>query len=266
MTALPRPVARAARTAKRVVICGGGVAAIEALLGLRGLLGLSARVDVIAPNRRFVYQPLAVAEPFGLAHTSVFELATVTAEYGAQLHVASLESVDPGRRRIALSGGETMSYHSLIVAVGARRCAWLPGALQFTGAVDVAAFQELLARLERGDLGRVTFAAPTGPGWALPSYELALLTASWIAEQHLTGIELTIVTPEQEPLATFGPTASRALRDVLADRGIRLHAERHRGKHHPRRSSARLGRDDPGRPGGGAPQARGTGPARTPSR
>ncbi len=224
MTALPRPVARAVRTAKRVVICGGGVAAIEALLGLRGLLGLSARVDVIAPNARFVYQPLAVAEPFGLAHTSVFELAAVAAEYGAELHVASLESVDSGRRRIALSGGETMSYDSLIVAVGARRCAWLPGALQFTGAVDVAAFQELLARLERGDLARVTFVAPTGPGWALPTYELALLTASWIAEQHLTGIELTIVTPEQEPLATFGPTASRALRDVLADRGIRLHA------------------------------------------
>jgi len=216
-------VARGVRDAKRVAICGGGVAAIEALLGLRGLLGLSPHVDVIAPNRRFVYQPLAVAEPFGLAHTSVFELATVTANYGAQLHVASLESVEPGRRRIALSDGETLSYDSLIVAVGARRCAWLPGALQFTGAVDVSAFRELLGRLWLGDLARVMFAAPAGPGWTLPTYELALLTASWIAEQHLSGIELTIVTPEQAPLATFGPTASRALRDVLADRGMWLH-------------------------------------------
>jgi hypothetical protein len=50
----------------------------------------------------------------------------------------------------------------------------------------------------------------------------ALLSASWVADRHLTDIELAIVTPEHEPLASFGPTASRALRDVLADRGIRL--------------------------------------------
>jgi NADH dehydrogenase FAD-containing subunit len=49
----------------RVAICGGGVAAVEALLGLRAFLGRAARVDLIAPNRCFVYEPLAVAEPFG---------------------------------------------------------------------------------------------------------------------------------------------------------------------------------------------------------
>ena len=85
------------------MICGGGVAAIEALLGLRALLGVAPHVDLIAPNRRFVYQPLAVAEPFGLAQTRLFELAAVAAEHGAQLHVASLEAVDPDKRRIALS-------------------------------------------------------------------------------------------------------------------------------------------------------------------
>jgi len=48
------------------------------------------------------------------------------------------------------------------------------------------------------------------------------MTASWVADRHLTGIEIAIFTPEEQPLASFGPTASRALRDVLADRGIRL--------------------------------------------
>ena len=139
----------------RVVICGGGVAAIEALLGLRALLGVAPHVDLIAPNRRFVYQPLAVAEPFGLAQTRLFELAAVAAEHGAQLHVASVEAVDPDKRRIALSRSATLLYDTLIVAVGARRCAWLPGALPFTGAADVSPFRELLARLERGDLSRV---------------------------------------------------------------------------------------------------------------
>jgi sulfide:quinone oxidoreductase len=74
-------------------------------------------------------------------------------------------------------------------------------------------------------VSRLAFAAPGNLGWTLPTYELALLTASWVADRHLTGIELTIVTPEREPLAIFGPTASRAMRDLLADRGIRLHSD-----------------------------------------
>ncbi len=207
---------------RRIAICGGGVAAIEALLAVRALLGVPPHVDLIAPNRRFVYQPLAVAEPFGLAQTHLFDLAAVAAEHVAQLHVASLEAVEPDRGRIALSGGATLLYDDLIVAVGARRCAWLPGAVPFTGAADVSSFRELLAQLERGDLSRVAFAAPAGISWTLPAYELALLTASWIADRHLTGVELAIITPEEEPLAVFGPAASRALRDLLADRGIRL--------------------------------------------
>jgi sulfide:quinone oxidoreductase len=222
MTALHKQGPHEAGRRTRIAICGGGVAAIEGLLGLRALLGFAPHVDLIAPNRRFVYEPLAVAEPFGLAQTLRFDLAAVAAEYGAQLHVASLEAVEPDEGRISLSGGAKLSYDSLIVAVGARRCPWLPGALHFGGAADVSSFRELLAELERGDLSRLAFAAPAGMGWMLPSYELALLTASWVAERHLTDIELAIVTPEPEPLASFGLAASRAMRDVLADRGIRL--------------------------------------------
>ena len=110
----------------RVAICGGGVAAIESLLAVRALLGLSPHVDLIAPNRHFVYQPVAVAEPFGLGHTRMFDIAAVAAEYGAQLHVASLEAVEPDKCRIALSGHRRLPYENLIVAVGARRCRGLP--------------------------------------------------------------------------------------------------------------------------------------------
>jgi sulfide:quinone oxidoreductase len=224
MTAPPKRGPQGVRRAWRVAICGGGVAAIEALLGVRALLGLAPHVDLIAPNRHFAYEPLAVAEPFGPAQTPRFDVAAVAAEYRAQLHVASLEAVEPGNGRIALSRGATVSYDSLIVTVGARRCAWLPGASHFTGVADVPSFRELLAQLEQGDVSRLAFAAPPGISWTLPLYELALLTASWVADRHLTGIELAIVTPEEEPLASFGPTVSRALRDVLADRGIRLRA------------------------------------------
>jgi len=207
----------------RVAICGGGVAAIEALLAVRALLGLAPRVDLVAPNRHFVYEPVAVAEPFGLAHTRQFDLAAVARGYGAQLHVGSLEEVVADRHRIAISGWTRLQYDRLIVAIGARRCPWLPGALHFMGAADVTAFRRLLEQLEHGEFSRLAFAAPTGASWTLPTYELALLTASWVAERHLTDVELTVVTPEKEPLASFGPAASRGMRSVLSDRGIRLY-------------------------------------------
>ncbi len=213
------------RTRWRVVICGGGVAAIEALLAVRALFGLAPHVDLIAPNRRFVYEPLAVAEPFGMEQAGRFELTAVADEYRAQLHITSLRTVEAPAHRITLSGGGRLAYDALLVAVGARACAWLPGALHFRGAADVSPFRELLAQLESAAVSRLVFAAPAKLGWTLPTYELALLTATRVAERHLTGIELTIVTPEKEPLAVFGPTASRAIRNALADRGIRLRAD-----------------------------------------
>jgi len=224
MTALPHPVSSHATRRTRIAVCGGGVAAVEAVLGLRSLLGLAPHLDLVAPNRRFVYHPVAVAEPFGMAVSRRFDLAALAEEYRAQLHVASLEAVEPERHRVVLSGGAKLPYDSVLVAIGAQRCAWLSGALHFTGAADVPAYRELLGELERGKVFGLALVLPRPTGWTLPAYELALLTAGWIADRHLTDIELVIVTPEPEPLAAFGAAASRAMRDVLSDRGIRLRA------------------------------------------
>ena len=49
-----------------IVIAGGGVASIEALLGLRTIAGDRVRLTLVAPDRDFTYRPLAVAEPFAL--------------------------------------------------------------------------------------------------------------------------------------------------------------------------------------------------------
>jgi sulfide:quinone oxidoreductase len=110
----------------------------------------------------------------------------------------------------------------LVVAVGARRRDWLEGALHFGGASDVEAFRALLGRFESGSDQRLCFVNPAGVSWTLPLYELALLTASHLAELGVIGVELTVVTPEADPLAVFGPAASRMLCNLLAARGIAL--------------------------------------------
>ena len=59
--------AHASPSPRRVVICGGVVAAVEALLALRALLEVGVEVHLVAPGRQFVYQPVAVAAPSPIA-------------------------------------------------------------------------------------------------------------------------------------------------------------------------------------------------------
>jgi sulfide:quinone oxidoreductase len=208
----------------RVVICGGGVAAAEALLALREILAIRPHIDIVAPNDKFVYRPMAVAEPFGLAKTRLFDVAAIAEDLDAELHVGSLARVCHSERCVELADGARLPYDAAIVAVGARRDAWLEGAICFRGAEDADEFTDLLGRLERGDVTRLAFASPTGLSWTLPLYEMALLTASRLAELGVTGVELTVLTAEADPLTVFGGAAGRMLRDQLSDRGIRLRA------------------------------------------
>jgi sulfide:quinone oxidoreductase len=63
----------------RVLIAGGGVAALEAALALRELGEGRVSVEMLAPEPQFWYRPLAVAEPFGLGEVRHFDLAELAA-------------------------------------------------------------------------------------------------------------------------------------------------------------------------------------------
>ena len=59
---------RADSAKPRLRIVGGGVAGIEAALALAALAPGLAETSLISPDPDFVYKPLVVAEPFGLAN------------------------------------------------------------------------------------------------------------------------------------------------------------------------------------------------------
>jgi sulfide:quinone oxidoreductase len=152
-------------------------------------------------------------------------LAAVARDLDVHLHAGHVAAIDGAGASLALADGTRVGFDAALVAVGARPLPWLEGALTFTGPAETAAFGRVLARIEAGVLTRLAFVAPGDPCWTLPMYELALLTASRIADAGLGEVELTVVTPEPAPLAALGPGATRLLRDELVDRGIRLRAE-----------------------------------------
>jgi sulfide:quinone oxidoreductase len=207
----------------RVVIAGGGVAALEALLGLRALAGGLVNVTLLSPAREFVYRPVTVAEAFDRAQARVYDVAEILADQGGgELVLDELVRVDPARRVAITGSGREIEFDALVVATGAKPRAWLRGALTFRGRADVPALRDVLEDMIGGRARSVAFALPSERMWALPLYELALMTAEHAREQGAANARVTLVTPEEEPLELFGPAAADALRPLLAGRGVEL--------------------------------------------
>lgn len=209
----------------KVLIAGGGVAGVEALLALRSLLGARVQVELIAPSSDFVYRPLAIAEPFGLGDAHRVNLETVTRDLHASFRRDSVAGVDSGRRIAKTAAGEELAYDALLLAVGVRPLEELPGALTYAGYPSNEHYKELLAAILGGEASTIAFAAPPGARWALPLYELALLTANHASSAGID-VELTVVTPESRPLEMFGPRASELVSQLLADAEVGIRTSR----------------------------------------
>jgi sulfide:quinone oxidoreductase len=204
----------------RVLIAGGGVAGLEAMLALRHLAEERLRIELLSPQRDFVYRPLAVAEPFGHGRPHRFDLARLIAERGASYVPDALVAVDTDRRLAVTRGGGEIAYDSLVIACGAVSKEALPGALTFWGTPGSAEFRALVRELESGAVRDVVFVLPPGAGWPLPLYELALLTRRHLGSRRVTGVGVTIATHEAAPLELFGAAASETVARLLAERGI----------------------------------------------
>jgi sulfide:quinone oxidoreductase len=203
-----------------VVIAGGGVAALEATLVLRALAQEPLSIELIAPERDFVYRPLAVTAPFHAGETRTFPLAQLAEEAGGRLSRGRVVAVDRGARMVLTSGGVEHPYDVLLVAVGARAREAVPNARTFSGPSSEADIAHLLDEALGGEVRRIVYAVPAGVAWSLPAYELALMTRSFLVDRGSTRVEIVLVTPEDHPLALFGPHASDAMAELLETRGI----------------------------------------------
>ncbi|MCY7302734.1 MAG: CBS domain-containing protein [Thermoleophilia bacterium] len=206
--------------ATRVVIIGGGVAALEATLALQALAGPRVGIEVVAPEPHFYYRPLSVAAPFAPGELRRYDLGTLLARGRALLTLGTVAGVDPDRCQALTKDGGVLPYDALLVACGAMSVPVIGGALTFRGPADIDRFSTLLREVESGAVNRIAFSIPGGAIWSLPLYELALLTASWLESQDRRDVSVVLTTPESEPLELFGAEASAATTRLLAERGI----------------------------------------------
>jgi sulfide:quinone oxidoreductase len=207
----------------KVLIAGGGVAAFEAALSLRAIAADRVLVELLAPETRLWYRPAAVAEPFELGTVRRYELSKLAADAGATFSLGKLVSVDAPRRLAYTEPGDAVPYSMLLIACGAIPKPAVEGATTFRGPADTDKIERLLAELEAEEVRRVAFVVPAGAVWSLPAYELALMTAAWLARRSIPRVQVVLVTPEDEPLHLFGREASAAVRALLDEREIAVH-------------------------------------------
>ncbi len=209
-----------------VLVVGGGVAGLEALLALSDLAGDRVALTLLSPTREYVHRAMAVAETFSLGRAPRVPLARVASDTGAELVEGKLAEVRPDERRVALVDGRELGYDALLLAVGGPSVPAVPHAMTWTPEAAPELLGGLLRDLEEGYGTRgVAFIVPSGVAWALPAYELALMTARQVQGmgQHPP---LFLLTPEPAPLAVFGTAASEAVAEELDAVGIavRTHA------------------------------------------
>ena len=211
---------------KHVVVVGGGVGGLEAILALRSLAGYRVLLTLVDPGAAFHVRALSVEDPFAGPAVRRYDLARICAEADVEFVQDAVTGVSADERVLTTASGAELRYDELVLAVGAHRRAPYSSGVVFRGLEDAEAVHGLVQDVELGVTDSVVFAVPTGTSWPLPLYELALLTAQRAFSMSVH-VDLTFVTPEERPLGYFGIEASETVGRLLREAGITLLTETH---------------------------------------
>jgi sulfide:quinone oxidoreductase len=229
------------RSPFNVLIAGGGVAALEAALALRELAGDKIRTTLLAPNPEFVYRPMRVREPFGYSEAQRYSLEEIARDIGVELLRDSFKRLDAPQSVVNTEGGAALGYDALLLAIGARmNPAFPPHVLTIDDRRLDEQYHGLIQDVEGGYVHSLAFVVPTPMAWPLPIYELALMTAVRAYDMGVD-VSITIVTPEDAPLALFGGAVSETVQRLLEEHDILTLTSAHAGVPEPGRVSVHPG-------------------------
>jgi sulfide:quinone oxidoreductase len=203
----------------KVLIVGGGVGALEAAFALEHYARDRVQMQLLTPDDRFVYRPLSVGEPFGHEAAHSYPLDRIVAKLEIERHRDTLKWVDTDAHIVHTENQLALEYDALILAVGARTSAPMRHAVTIDPARLDEQLHGLIQDLDAGWVHKIAFVIPERSSWPLPIYELALMTAARAYEMNVE-TEITVVTPEESPLAIFGGNASAVVSRRLDAYGI----------------------------------------------
>jgi len=199
----------------RVVVVGGGFAALEVALALRKL-DASVPVTVVSDETEVVYRPWLIRVPAGGQQPPIIPFARLLEAAGVEVVARRVAGADLDQRHLVLDSGAAIDYEQLVVATGATADRQrVPGALRhaiFTCDLDDAAALEARISAGASHLAVVFGWERHGPG---------LEYAAWIA-RHRSGVRVTAVDGDGTMARRFGDKAMAWIRTRLERLGAHL--------------------------------------------
>ena len=205
----------------RVLIVGGGMAALETVMALRSLAGDRVAIALIAPEDELVYHPIAAKAPYAVGRMRRIPLKRLLADAGAQRFPLNVSAVDTAARVVRTTAAREFEYDELVLALGADPVPVVQHATTWDDRTGAEALGGLLRDFELGYSRRLAVVIPSGPVWPLRGYELALIFTRDARGMGLE-IETSLVMPERSPLEILGDEAVTAVSDALREAGVAI--------------------------------------------
>lgn len=218
----------------RVVILGGGFAALETAFLLRMRARGNVDISLVSDNDKFVFRPNSIYVPFGADPDSLLvELSNPLHRRHINFHHAAVGEVDPDVRQVRLANGERLGYDKLVVATGAGMSPEeIPGlgehaaTIWTTGTMlDVRGrFERVAQRSLAGEHPRVLFLVPPNNKCAGPLYEVVLMFETWLRRHdNREPVDIVWSTYEETYIQAFGPRLHDVVTAEFGERGIEGH-------------------------------------------
>lgn len=190
---------------QHVVVVGGGIAGIEALMALADLGERRLHLHLVAAHPSFVLRPQQLGTPWGGPPLRL-DLERLCRAFGARFTLGTVTGVDLRTQTVRTTAGTTIEYDRLLVATGAQLS-------MAYAATRTLGFGPLPAALRTDRAASVAIVVPPGTSWTLPAYALAVLAAG-------PGRDVRVLTAESTPLEAFGANTRTATARALAAAGV----------------------------------------------
>lgn len=210
--------------APTVAILGGGIGGVVAARRLRSLLNADARVVLVERLPLQAFPPSYTWVMTGRRRPEAItrDLRRLRRK-GIEVVEGSVEAIDVDARRVATAGGE-IAYDYLVVALGAELAPeTIEGlreeAFSYYQVADAERLQRELADFGGGRvaviIASLPYKCPAAP------YEGAMLLDALFRKRGIRNrVEISLSTPEPQPLPVTGPALGAAVAGMLREKEI----------------------------------------------
>ena len=218
----------------RVLILGGGFAALETAFLLRMRALDACEIDLVSDSERFLFRPNTIYVPFGADPEHFYvDLAKPLGRRGIGLQKGVVAGVEPKGKTVSLGDGRELPYDRLVIATGAgMRAEEIPGLTEHAATIWTPhTMLELGRRFRRlrdaalgGQAQRVLFLVPPNNKCAGPLYEIVFMLETWLRrERAREAVQITYSTYEASYIQAFGPRLHEVVQAEFSERGIEGH-------------------------------------------